>query len=67
LGWDEFAQRGRLGTDYHSSTRGVEFKGDWHERTSASGSYGGREFGGVILLLLQAEGAELNGMWVGAK
>jgi hypothetical protein len=44
-----------------------EFKGDWHERTSPTGSYGGREFGGTILLLLQAEGAELNGMWLGAN
>lgn len=46
---------------------GNEFKGDWHERTSADGNYGGREFGGAILLLLQAEGTELNGMWLGAN
>ena len=46
---------------------GNEFKGDWHERTSPTGSYGGREFGGAILLLLQAEGTELNGMWLGAN
>lgn len=46
---------------------GNEFKGDWHERTSLDGNYGGREFGGAILLLLQAEGLELNGMWLGAN
>lgn len=44
-----------------------EFKGNWTELTSPSGSYGGREFGGTILLLLQAEGTELNGMWLGAN
>ena len=46
---------------------GNEFKGEWHERTSPSGSYGEREFGGAILLLLQAEGTELNGMWLGTN
>lgn len=44
---------------------GDEFKGDWQEHTSSTGSYGGQELGGAILLLLQAEGAELNGMWLG--
>lgn len=46
---------------------GNEFKGDWHERTAPTGSYGGREFSGTILLLLQAEGQELRGMWLGAN
>ncbi|SRR6266702_8438308 len=46
---------------------GNEFQGDWHERSSLAGSYAGREFGGVILLLLQSEGVNLNGMWLGAS
>ncbi len=46
---------------------GNELKGEWHERTSPTGSYGGREFGGAILLLLQTEGTELNGMWLGVS
>lgn len=44
---------------------GNEFKGNWRERTSLTGSYGGREFGGDILLLLQNESNELNGKWLG--
>lgn len=46
---------------------GHEFKGEWHERTSSTGDYKGHEFSGSILLLLQAEGNELNGMWLGAN
>jgi hypothetical protein len=46
---------------------GDEFRGEWHERTSATGSYGGREFSGVILLRLQPGGAELSGRWLGAS
>lgn len=44
---------------------GDEFRGDWQERTSPTGSYGGREFGGAVLLVLQAQDTELNGMWLG--
>lgn len=44
-----------------------EFQGRWRERTSATGSYGGREFGGAVLFLLLNEGRELNGQWLGAN
>lgn len=43
---------------------GNEFQGEWKERTSPTGNYSGREFGGAVLLLLQNE-AELAGMWLG--
>lgn len=46
---------------------GNEFKGEWFERTSPGGTYQGREFSGVILLVLQPDGAELRGMWLGAS
>lgn len=45
---------------------GNEFRGEWRERTSPNGHYGGREFTGVILLILQPDGRELKGMWLGS-
>jgi len=47
--------------------QGDEFSGQWRERTSPDGHYEGREFSGLVLLLLQKDGAELNGMWLGAN
>lgn len=46
---------------------GNEFTGEWRERTSASGHYKGREFTGVILLVLQPDGRDLKGMWLGVS
>jgi hypothetical protein len=43
-----------------------EFRGSWVEHTSPAGHYKGREFSGLIMFLLNAEGTELNGMWLGA-
>lgn len=45
---------------------GNEFAGQWRERTSPTGHYAGRTFSGLILLLLQQNSSELNGMWLGA-
>ncbi len=73
----EFTQEGELwvgrsvtGDDGSAVTlivrqNGNEFKGEWRERTSPTGHYQGREFTGVILLVLQPAGAELKGMWLG--
>lgn len=44
---------------------GDEFQGEWRERTSPTGVYGGREFGGAVLLILQVQDTELSGMWLG--
>jgi hypothetical protein len=44
---------------------GHELSGQWREITSPSGHYHGREFNGLITLLLQQGGTELNGLWLG--
>lgn len=44
---------------------GDELSGTWHERSSPSGYYQGKEFSG-LLLLLQVDDATLQGMWLGA-
>ncbi len=46
---------------------GTEFSGTWHERTAQSGHYNGRDFGGLLMLILNNEGTELNGRWLGAS
>lgn len=47
--------------------QGDQFQGSWKEQTSPSGSYGGREFSGTVLLVLQSEDTELKGMWLGVS
>ena len=44
----------------------AEFRGTWHERTSPTGYYQGRDFEGLILFRLSESDTELNGMWLGA-
>ncbi len=44
---------------------GDEFRGEWEERTSPTGSYGGRKFGGMVLFILKNDGNELSGGWLG--
>lgn len=46
---------------------GTEFSGTWRECTAPSGHYEGREFSGLLMLILSNEGTELNGMWLGAS
>lgn len=43
------------------------FSGAWHERTAPSGRYEGREFNGLLMLILNDEGNELSGTWLGAS
>lgn len=45
----------------------AEFSGTWRERTAPSGHYEGREFSGLLMLTLNEQGTELNGMWLGAS
>lgn len=45
----------------------AEFSGEWKEHTSPSGHYQGREFSGLLKLVLQDDGAELSGMWLGVS
>jgi len=46
---------------------GNEFSGEWHERTDPNGYYKGREFNGIVLLVLNAKGDEMNGKWLGTS
>ena len=44
---------------------GDELRGEWQEKASSTGTYGGREFGGMVLFVLKNEGNELDGSWLG--
>jgi hypothetical protein len=47
--------------------KGTEFSGTWQERTALDGHYKGREFSGLLMLILNSANSELSGMWLGAS